>query len=292
MDSGTAASKLQTEGVCVVPLFDDQELQHYSDLLTDQLMNSPEFKQEYLEKIRQNWFEGKSVDSSDPRLSLGPFGAISLPSSQHNPASRKITALAFKKQCDILTKTNWIDQEFNTIQMLMDRPLMRWKGVKVSHENYHRDICNINVLKKLYKEHNIKQRPERILETSVMIQGYVNLSKAINTFHYVPGTHIIRSSQITEKGFGKIKDETKLKEYKNNTKIIEVPPGYMIMFPQSLVHTIPGGVNKTQMLRQFTGARITKHTEENIYPGFFERLKNFELMHLPSGQLPGIYPRV
>ena len=205
------------------------------------------------------------INPGEKECILGAFGAYGNPTSFHHPEIRELRSLVHNYLWPSLQETF---PEKNA-EMLMDRFCKRAKGTKTSAEQWHRDITNSpNVLKK-----------------DQIYGGWFNLDKPGSKsqgFSCVPGSQ--RRSKKT--GFVKFTDEEN-KDFKKRKKIFEVPPGYIIMFNQDIVHEVLPRKATFNSYRLFIGWRIT----EGEIP-LYDNTKIIEdqgIIRLPGGMQTPMY---
>jgi hypothetical protein len=81
-------------------------------------------------------------------------------------------------------------------------------------------------------------------------------------------------------------------EYKkilNNKKsLVEIPPGHMIVFPQYIMHEVLGKKADRNMMRLFTGWRLTRGSLSLYTKKEFD---DFAVISLPGGMKPPMYSK-
>lgn len=158
---------------------------------------------------------------------------------------------------------------YTFIQMIPDRLMLRVKGRAATAETFHRDEA--------------KGLPENALAFG----GWFNFSTNSVYFRCVPATH--RTSQGIIKGFVKVRDP---KLYKGKDKLVEIPPGHMIIFQENLVHAVNGTKNKFDQYRLFTSA-ILSHSPNPFDPMVFTHtIPNQAPFTLKSGQISAMIPKL
>lgn len=198
----------------------------------------------------------------------GGFQAHGNAGSFHNPMVRWLrchlhvaATPIYRALADMLGYTH--------LQMIPDRLMLRVQGRAATAETFHRDEA--------------KGLPENALAFG----GWFNFSTNSVYFRCVIGTH--RNAQGIIKGFVKVKDP---KLYKGKDKLIEIPPGHMIIFQENLVHAVNGTKNKFDQYRLFTSA-ILSHSPNPFDPKVFTHtIPNQAPFTLKSGQISAMIPKL
>jgi hypothetical protein len=187
------------------------------------------------------------------QLALGGFGAMGTPTSFHHPLIRSV-----RKQC--------YDQMFprfmgwhggKNLEMMFDRFGQRLKGSTLSKESWHRDVG----------PHD---------DGDIIYGGWVNLDPAgtpSQRFSCVPG-NFLNPDREYEEGFVRfdIKNSEVMKDLESKRVIVEIPPGCLIIFNQTLAHEIVGNKVLFESYRLFFNWRITDK-KETIYDYIFRNFK-------------------
>lgn len=256
------AEKLYTDGVVVIPFLKREQVAEYNKMYMREFSVFPEYKKH----------SGKQL------LVKGSFGALGNPSSFHNPVVRQIRqqvmgpALSLFRQVEQLNVTlNESDQvtSYRNLEQLFDRTSLRPKGTKTTRESFHRDIST----------GGNKDKDD-------IYGGWVNLDiEGEQRFSCVPRTH---KDAIDETGFSVFKDQTKANIiYNPLKKFYSIPPGYLVVFNQRIVHEITGKTQTIDSLRQYIGWRLTPSTTP-----LFNAINAIETQGvplIPSGQGAAMY---
>jgi hypothetical protein len=152
--------------------------------------------------------------------------------------------------------------------MLFDRFCVRKENTKLTGESWHRDIG-------------------KGLDGDKIFGGWINLDPEgcePQKFSCVPKTHIYDKTDKT--GFVKF-GEKEIQDFKERKKIMKIPPGYMILFFQDIVHEVLSRKMKFDSYRLFTGFRIT-NSKTCLYDNS-KAIENQGVPFIPSGQIPSIY---
>jgi hypothetical protein len=187
------------------------------------------------------------------QLALGGFGAMGTPTSFHHPLIRSV-----RKQC--------YDQMFprfmgwhggKNLEMMFDRFGQRLKGSTLSKESWHRDVG----------PHD---------DGDIIYGGWVNLDPAgtpNQRFSCVPGNFLNPDREYDE-GFVKFdtKNSEVMSDLESKKVVVEIPPGCLIIFNQTLAHEIIGNKVLFESYRLFFNWRITDK-KETIYDYIFRTFK-------------------
>jgi hypothetical protein len=245
----------------------EAEMEKYEQYFLRTLQSFPEYNQETVDQYAKTG-----------------YGALANAGSFHNPLSRALRLMAFRKLEPIFqeyaNKMGWIDIN---IQTVFDRMLDRKKNQSPSEECFHQDI-------------------------SIRAPGDVNavfggwLSFTDSTFICVPGTHT--EVDPAGNGFATIDPTSPLyqrcKEYTAANGPVEIPKGHLLVFNQNLVHAV--AKTKGVQRRQFIGFRLTYSNTDILGLGrrnrnsrqdgrgdpqdLFEVIEKQSVPKIPSNQLP------
>lgn len=284
-------------GVTTVPIIRPKHLPKYQELFMDTLRSFPEYKR-----------SDKDPDytPNDIRLIyvLGGFAALANPSSFHNYYSRTLRKKALRKIIGTMKyiKEHMLLHDDTKLQTITDRMMYRLKGMKPVAEAWHRDVMETN-------EKKLKvTKGDMILDDDEVYGGWINLDSVPQYFSCIPGSHLdiiqkrIRSGFDTLEGtfFRKLEKANPraskaeimkmvrpiLNKVSAHRQRFEVPPGHMIIFPQYIIHEVVANRAEYDMMRQFTGWRLTR-SENALYPKelFIEQA----IIPLPGGMIPPMY---
>ena len=198
---------------------------------------------------------------------LGGFGATGCPSLSHHPGIRDIRRDVYSVMRPLFT------QGFpgRYLEVLFDRFGIRRKGTAVGAESWHRDVG-----------------PKAPGDT--IYGGWINLDppgSPPQKFSCIPGN--VLAPGVDPLGFAKFPraEYASLEAAFRATGPIEVPPGHLIVFNQSIAHKITGLAAKFTSYRLYMGWRVTDH-KEPVYD------KNCVILEqtmppMPSGQFAPMY---
>ena len=143
-------------------------------------------------------------------------------------------------------------------EALFDRMMYRLEGMSPLAEAWHRDVMPSNL---------IKHKDE-------IFGGWINLDSEDQYFSCIPGSHLgIRQSEIPS-GFDSLENHIKrhMDTTPNGTELkklvkefglsklaskTRIPPGHLVIFPQYIMHEIVANKATHNMMRLFTGWRLT-----------------------------------
>ena len=201
-------------------------------------------------------------------LVLGGFKALNNPSSFHNLFVRKMRACAMLTMVPVFKE--YIDKLENSeswkLEQVIDRMMLRPKGVSASAESWHRDEAKL------------------ALDDDKIFGGWWNFNDESQYFSCVPGTH---KGIVGHSGFAAIKDKKEIELLKNKKVLVEIPAGCIMIFYEQTIHEVLAKKSKTDIYRLFLGWRVTK-SSKSLYP--IQKLLNEQgVMPLKSGQMPPMY---
>ena len=266
MDPIEKAYELNIDGITKVPIFDSQMRKKILKEIKKIPLTFPEYKR----------------DSRNPELTpegnkivytLGGFGAFGNPSSFHHPKLREIREWVMaiilpviKNYIELLHPKEYKKYKFS---QLPDRFTLRRKGTSPSSEGWHRDVTP-----------NQKKG-------DMILGGWLNFDENDSQyFSCIPGSQNEVKQYEIKPGFA-VFPKKEHKELKARKKRIEIPPGYLMMFPQHLVHEVLANKAKKDSYRLYMGWRISKSSDplfdiKNI-------MKTQGVPLLPSNQNPPVY---
>ena len=243
--SSKFVTNLTHRGIATLPIIDKSELNEIQARFLQTINSFTEFK-----------------DNNSTIHVLGGFGAYGNPSSFHNPLVRELRGRAYNKlfpymkilkgdREDPKLKKEW------RFEALFDRMMYRMNGMAPPEEAWHRDVMPANLIEK----------------DDEVFGGWINLDSENQYFSCIPGSHLnIRQSSIPG-GFDSLQDNIKrdsgkltVCELKKKTKDygvssyltrIAIPPGHLVIFPQYILHEIVANKATYNMMRLFTGWRLT-----------------------------------
>lgn len=222
-------AQLLRDGYCVLPLLDNN-LEATTDKFIELCHNAPELN---------------SDKAPHTRFALGGVGYLPFASVTYHPFVRNINQLAYdlvtsNRIFDDYIAARFTEEERNTpgkirCSMIPDRCLYRFPDQQVCEKGkWHRDLAP-----HILPEH-----------TDICFGGWINLNH--DTSHFFkcfPGSHIhthpIHSFLTYDNpklGFANFSDADQLilsKQWpKLSSGLVEVPPGHILVFRESLIHTV------------------------------------------------------
>ena len=259
----TPIEKLYVYGVTTIPILSSSQLDEYRTNLKQEMELFPEYLRNSGNKLV---------------YVLGGFGALGNPSSFHNPTIRRLRKKVYQQAVarlfrqlvnDYQTEVENNDQQQTYyLESLLDRFMYRLKGTAPSAESWHRDVANDKLIE-FYDE---------------IYGGWINLDTESQFMSCIPGSHLGVRLKGLQSGFATIgkKDIDKFKPYK---QLFEIKPGHCIIFPQYLLHEVVSKKAPYDMMRLFTGWRLSTtgnsfYTQEEL-----DRIIETQATPpLPSGQ--------
>ncbi len=147
----SSAHELYQNGVVVIKLLDQEELERYHQGFWNETRQFPEY-----------------LTQDEPIYVMGAFGALGNPGSFHNMTVRNLRKEAMQKLFPLFQE---LDQSNRYLQQLIDRMSIRRQGTTPTKETWHRD-----------------QSP--IVEGDDIFGGWINLDLKDNQyFSCLPETH-------------------------------------------------------------------------------------------------------
>jgi ribA/ribD-fused uncharacterized protein len=199
----------------------------------------------------QREFVASDSGLAPPALALGAFGCMGTPTSFHHPIIRHV-----RKQCYDQIFPRFLDwHRGRNLEMMFDRFAQRLPGGTIGGETWHRDVG----------PHD---------EGDIIYGGWINLDPPgtpNQRFSCVPG-NFLRPDGHTAEGFIRFdaKDEASIAALEAAKQIVQIPPGHIVIFNQSLAHEILPGKIKFLSYRLFMGWRIT-NSNESIYDYIYRK---------------------
>lgn len=211
----------------------------------------------------KNFQEFKN-DASD-RYPLGGFSAYGNPSSFHNMTVRDIREKSYNVVSPLLSEYSPSHMK----HMIIDRLLVRPPGRKMSKETWHRDEAATSK------------------DDDVIFGGWINLNDEPSFFSCVPTSHI---GVVGHGGFSKLDDDQK-RMYTHNKVLVKIPPGYILVFNEKIVHEVLPTKNKHPIYRVFLGWRLTQ-SDQPLDNDLLTKLVTQAPIPLKSGQYPPMYAKL
>ena len=263
----TPIEKLYINGVTTIPILSSSKLDEYRTRLKQEMEQFPEYLRNSTNKLV---------------YVLGGFGALGNPSSFHNPTIRQLRGVVYKQVVDRLFRQLITDYQQVVenkepmdyhLETLLDRFMYRLKGTSPSAESWHRDVAK-----------------DKLIEFNDEIYGgWINLDTESQFMSCIPGSHLGVRLKGLKPGFAAIgkKDIDKFKPYK---QLFEIKPGHCIIFPQYLLHEVVSKKAPYDMMRLFTGWRLSTTGKSFYTKEILDRIIETQgSPHLPSGQKTPIY---
>lgn len=209
-------------------------------------------------------------DATD-RTPLGGFSAYGNPSSFHNPTVRELRMKAYDIIAPTLDTLAIRQGEGFKKELIPDRLLIRPAGRAPSAESWHRDeALNANY-------------------NDIVLGGWWNLDDSVSQFSCVPCSHTHVSSHS---GFAPIKSKELIAGFNLLKRLVNIPPGSILLFNEKLVHEVLARKRKFVSYRLFLGWRITQDTMSLFGPDVFKRMDDQAPLTLKSGQVPPMYAKL
>ena len=228
--------------------------------------------------------EFTSIGYDSPRV-MGGFSALGNPGSFHNPMVKLLRRQVlehlkpfFRQAAEIHKSVHQIDKVF--LVQDFDRMLFRPKGVKPTPEMWHRDVSRYTKSK-----------------TTEHFGGWINLGNHPQYFHCIPNSQL-GHFQAQNPGFNLVKpSETSAKDFKSqllklNFKkhIVPVPPGHILLFNSTILHTVVGSCDDHNQYRLFLSFRF--QSTEDASDVQSDAMNKQGIPLLPSGQTPPMFAKL
>lgn len=266
---------LALDGVGIIQVIPPNELNTY-------IANFVQTEREFPE------FNRTQPGGYDPVYVLGGFAAYGNPASFHNTFVKDLRRLAYEKLRDSRALLTYVDHvrpgksSQYKVEVLFDRMLHRRPTQSPSTETAHRDVTPKTYL----NEH----------EDDMLFGGWVNISKTNQYFICKPGSHAEArntfdvASQFS--GFSNISTSSRsFMEYIQHRRMMTIPPGCMIVFPQHILHEVMP-TSGTEQIRLFIGWRVTLGTTCLHMQEKTNAIDTLGIALMPSGQEPPMYAKL
>ena len=258
LDTCSPLNRLLIEGVTIIPVINPQEIPQWRENFLKEMRSFPEYQ-------RDPKNPDQTPDGHPLVYVLGGFAAYGNPSSYHNPTARELRRLVYDQVC-------FLNQD-KKLEMLQDRFMYRLAGQSPSPESWHRDVAKTG----------------SILPDDEVYGGWVNLDTEPQYFSCIPGSHMGVRLHGLRPGFASIPKQD-ISSFQPHKKRFTVPPGHCIIFPQYILHEVVNKKQKYNMMRLFTGWRVTMSKESLHGNGIVNKiLEEQGVMPNPSGQNPRMY---
>lgn len=199
---------------------------------------------------------------------LGGFAALANPASFHNPLVRKL------RQWCMVTVLPYMSAlaKGRKLEQVLDRMMYRMAGDSPSKESWHRD-----------------EAPQAAPD-DITFGGWLNLDDSPQWFSCAPGSHC--TTGTGGKGFHKqSKQQVEQALSKHPKARVEVPPGHLLLFYETILHEVVAEKRKWDQLRLFLGWRLT-FDGQPLYSSIIQDTTNFGVPRLKSGQMPPMYAQL
>lgn len=229
-----------------------------------------QIQQAYVQHYRESpEFANPNPDDSRWQPQLGGFAASANPSSFHHVFIRKL-----REMCtSVVLETDVLPINGRKLEKPFDRVMWRIAGEKPTAESMHRD------------------ESQPALDGDVIFGGWINLEDVPQNFSCCPHTHQEVGGQ--NRGFAKISTAEEQARYRPHFRLVNIPPGCMVIFYERLVHEVVSNVVPAgrTMIRMFLGWRVTDAEEplfgKNTTAGW---INNQGVPKIKSGQDPPVWP--
>lgn len=198
---------------------------------------------------------------------MGGFKAMGNPSSFHSPTVRYLRATIYQHLAYELSTLH----EDKNLEMLIDRLTVREAGTSATAESWHRD-----------------ESPSA-LPDDIIYGGWINLNDTSQYFSCVPGEFHTTCGE-SRRGFAKIPKDMHI-EMKSRSIMVEIPPGCMIIFNQTIIHEVLAKKLPYKMYRLYVGWRFTS-SDVPLVPNLNEILDKQGVVPLKSGQMPPMHAKL
>ena len=284
----TKEEQLQRIGATTIKIYEEKDLDKLEKGFINTLRSFPSYKRHP---------KNPDLNPSGKEITyvLGGFAALGNPGSFHNPYVRSIRKNCREKvekllRSHVLTYNDKKLREGYNLEMLYDRMMYRKAGQKAVAEAWHRDVMVKNM----------------ILPDDEIFGGWINLSRHPQYFSFIPGSHLnIRQYDIPH-GFDTLEKRETAKAKKlgkdpkkhasQMKKLISkyryklvIPPGHLCIFPQYIMHEVVAKAVNHDMIRLFTGWRLTL-SKNNLYDN--DAIMDAQsVVPLPGSMIPPMYSK-
>lgn len=281
------ATELLRDGVVVVPIYETRDMREERRRFFDRALESfPEYRRD------RRGVRIKYVKSQ--------FGALGNPSSFHNMFVRLARKEALQRSLPVFSSVLRREKDFfatdprrnsaRLLEQVVDRMRIHMPGEAPSKESWHRDTTPT----------------EFVTDGDSIFGGWINLDvdedqffSCIKTTHLKEPLNAMqhidygKRDPVTGSGFKKYSvDDQKRLEALNLKTSVRIPPGYMVIFYQELVHEVLAKKRDAKAqpsYRLFTGWRLT-HDHLPFIPthpvGYYT---DMDTPRIKSGQAPALY---
>jgi hypothetical protein len=235
------------------------------------LAGMPEFKPAYAARAYG--------DDNDTRFVLGSFSALGNASSFHNPFVRRLREAAMARVAPVAaaiagSMRNPADWVF---EQVMDRVLYRAPNITPGRETWHMDLPK--------DPRGLSPKDQKLV-----FGGWYSVGGE-QAFSCWPRSHL-HTKVGAVKGFSKLLDYQKPFAEANKRRI-DVPPGHILLFDESIVHEVLGGGGRKDEAtrRLFLGWTIRQGAPgmPSLLPNTDEVIRTQGIASLKSGQVPYFY---
>ena len=267
------------DGYTTIKILEAEEISVFRQAFQEAIRDFPEFKRHDLDPLRT--MDNQLFGSRHSNYVMGGFGAFGNPSAFHNPYVRSLRLLVHTKMVPFFGEylryrssvydPSHPDFPVSTdgfcLEQLFCRMCLRPEGTSVTREQWHRDL-------------NPTATPD-----DIVFGGWLNLDDTAQKFSCAPGTHndVIDTARKTS-GF------TRQTAPSVPKRIVAVPPGYLLLFYQRLLHEVAPKMMRSTSYRQFICWRITRHPDSSLQRDPITHIvDNQSVPRLPSDQVPFLY---
>ncbi len=253
----SVVEKLIVQGATVVQILTLEETRMYEKKFLETLYSLPEYQRLHNDPT-------KTPNGKKLIYTAGGFGALGTPSSFHNDLVRELRMKAYEKMLPIFQELlRHLNIPQHKLQVLFDRMMFRLAGQSPMAEAWHRDVM----------------KTEQIEEQDIIFGGWLNFDPNHDQqFNYIPSSHLNQRVYGLKDGFACIYDYLKsikpplapqdIKDAMNNLTskkaTLTIPPGYLVIFPQYILHEVVAVAQTYDMIRLFMGWRLTT-SNRSIY---------------------------
>lgn len=330
------AQRLNVMGFCTIPVVDAVHLRKLRDAMDWTVMRFPEYNRNPEDKSKTSPLSFKDHVASHPiankpdiekfsafvrektkgkesvnayrnkpiQYVQGGFAAFGNPASFHNDFVRQLRGMCYEKVIDLMREYEGLQShEPRKFEMIVDRMMLRQKGVAPSAEAPHRDETPIRGTYKGYGREMMRTcndpdtfaRFKTVAENSGaedgddLFGGWLNLDDQSQFFNCIKGNFVKRKvfnpESKSSAGFSRLSIK------KEDVQSVEVPPGHILVFFQNLAHEVRNKKAAYNMYRLFTAFRLT-NDNDSLFHDFQGLMDNLESVPLKSLQIPPLYAKL
>jgi hypothetical protein len=259
---------LKRQGVAIIPVLEPEQIPKIRERFVSELQAFPEY--------RRSETDPDVTPSGNPIVYvLGGFAALGNPASFHNMLVRELRTDCYRALLPLfrtLIRRSAPDvQRELKLQVLFDRMMYRQVSQQPVAEAWHRDVAEA----------------DEVLDTDEIFGGWINLDQEDQYLSFIPGSHLGVRLAGLETGFARIPPDqiTTIGAYRQK---IRIPAGHLAIFPQYILHEVVAQKAKHNMMRLFTGWRLTTSDRPMNYD-LQQRMDTQAIMRIPGGMYPPMY---